>query len=151
MAVEKPSYLWSVLANHCPRCRHGNLFKYSNAYALKGNHYMQMNDYCPVCRQATDIEVGFYYGTSYVSYGITIMLSLVTFFLWWLLIGVSINDNRVFYWLGFNTLLLIVLQPPLMRFSRTLWLSWFVKYDENWEQEKASDPERIVKEHMGNW
>ncbi len=112
---------------------------------------MQMNDYCPVCRQATDIEVGFYYGTGYVSYGITIMLSLVTFFLWWLLIGVSINDNRVFYWLGFNTLLLIVLQPPLMRFSRTLWLSWFVKYDENWEQEKASDPERIVKEHMGNW
>ena len=108
---------------------------------------MKMNEYCPVCGQATDIEVGFYYGTGYVSYAVTIFLSIVTFFLWWLLIGVSINDNRVFYWLGFNTILLIVLQPPLMRFSRTLWLSWFVKYDENWEQKKVSDPERIKRTH----
>lgn len=110
-----------------------------------------MHAHCPVCGQATDLEVGFYYGTGYVSYGVTIFLSVVTFFLWWLLIGVSINDNRVFYWLGFNTVLLIVLQPPLMRFSRTLWLSWFVKYDENWEEKKATDPERVVKEHMQNW
>lgn len=151
MTVEKPSYLWSVFANHCPRCRRGDLFQYKNSYALKNGNYMRMHANCPVCGQITDIEVGFYYGTGYVSYGITIMLSLVTFFLWWALIGLSIDDNRVFYWLGFNTLLLIVLQPPLMRFSRSLWLSWFVKYDENWELQKASDPERIVKEHMGNW
>ena len=151
MTSGKPSYLWSVLTNQCPRCRRGDLFKFRNAYALKKSNYMKMHDNCPVCGQATDIEVGFYYGTGYVSYAITILLSLITFFLWWLLIGVSINDNRVFYWLGFNTLLLIVLQPPLMRFSRSLWLSWFVKYDENWEQSKANNPERIVKEHMKNW
>ncbi len=112
---------------------------------------MQMHDHCPVCGQATDLEVGFYYGTGYVSYAVTIGLSIITFFLWWAIIGVSINDNRVFYWLGFNTFLLIVLQPVLMRFSRTLWLSWFVKYDENWEKEKAPEPERVVKEHMKNW
>lgn len=151
MASEKPSYVWSVLNNRCPRCRRGDLFKYPNAYALRHSNYMKMHEHCPLCGQATDIEVGFYYGTGYVSYAITIFLSVVTFFLWWLVIGISINDNRVFYWLGFNTLLLIVLQPPLMRFSRTLWLSWFVKYDENWEQSKANDPERIVKEHMQNW
>ena len=151
MGSEKPSYAWSVLNNRCPRCRRGDLFKYRNAYALKHSNYMKMHEHCPVCGQATDIEVGFYYGTGYVSYAITIFLSVVTFFTWWLVIGISINDNRVFYWLAFNTLLLIVLQPPLMRFSRTLWLSWFVKYDENWEQSKATDPERIVKEHMQNW
>ena len=110
-----------------------------------------MHDHCPVCGQATDIEVGFYYGTGFVSYGVTVLLSGVTFVLWWLIIGVSINDNRVFYWLGFNTFLLIILQPPLMRFCRTLWLSWFVKYDENWEKEKPAEPERIVKEQMKNW
>jgi len=151
MASEKPSYLWSVFTNHCPRCRRGKIFKYDNAYALKGNRYMQMHDHCPVCGQATDIEVGFYYGTGFVSYGVTVLLSGVTFVLWWLIIGVSINDNRVFYWLGFNTFLLIILQPPLMRFCRTLWLSWFVKYDENWEKEKPAEPERIVKEQMKNW
>ena len=112
---------------------------------------MQMHERCPVCGQATDIEVGFYYGTGFVSYGVTVLLSAVTFVLWWILIGVSIDDNRVFYWLGFNTILLIVLQPPLMRFCRTLWLSWFVKYDADWENKKADEPERIVKEHMNNW
>lgn len=151
MAQDKPSYLWSVFANHCPRCRHGDLFIYHNAYALKKSNYMKMHEHCPACGQATDIEVGFYYGTGYVSYAITIFFSLITFFLWWLVIGISVSDNRIFYWLGFNTLLLIVLQPPLMRFSRTLWLSWFVKYDENWEHTKAADPERIIKDHMHNW
>lgn len=112
---------------------------------------MKMHDHCPVCGQATELEVGFYYGTGYVSYGISIGFSVVTFIAWWVLIGISINDNRVFWWLGINTFLLIVLQPVLMRFARSLWLSIFVKYDPDWENVKAEDPERIVKEQMGNW
>jgi len=112
---------------------------------------MKMYERCPLCGQATDLEVGFYYGTGYVSYAITVALSVVTFFMWWAFIGISVNDNSVFWWLGCNSFLLIVLQPVLMRFSRTLWLSWFVKYDPNWEKEKPQDPERIVKEQMGNW
>jgi hypothetical protein len=151
MADGNPSYLLSVLNNRCPRCRRGNIFKSKNAYALKGNQYMKMHEHCPVCNQPTELEVGFYYGTGYVSYGITIGLSIVTFFAWWALIGISVDDNRIFWWLGVNTALLIVLQPPLMRFSRTLWLSWFVKYDPDWEKHKPEDPERIVKEQMGNW
>lgn len=151
MSTEKPSYLLSVLANHCPRCRRGDIFQSKNAYALKGSKYMKMYERCPVCGQVTDIEVGFYYGTGYVSYGITMLFSGVSFILWWIFLGVSSDDNRVFWWLGINTVVLVILQPPLMRFCRTLWLSWFVSYDPNWEKEKAKDPERIVKEQMGNW
>lgn len=151
MASDKPSYIWSVISNHCPRCRRGDLFVSKNPYALKKNKYMQMHEHCPLCGQATDIEVGFYYGTGYVSYFLTIGLSVVSFLFWWLIIGISIDDNRVFWWLGINTFFLIVSQPVLMRFSRSIWLSWFVKYDENWKNEKAKDPERIVKEQMHNW
>jgi hypothetical protein len=151
MNSDKPSYLLSVLTNKCPRCRRGSIFQSNNAYALKGNKYMKMHEHCPVCGQQTDLEVGFYYGTGYVSYALTIGLSVVTFIVWWMLIGISVSDNRVFWWLGCNTILLIILQPPLMRFSRSLWLSWFVKYDPNWENKKPDDPERIIKEQMGNW
>ena len=151
MASNKPSLFWSVLTNRCPRCRRGDLFKSKNAYALKDGRYMQMHEHCPVCGQATDLEVGFYYGTGYVSYGITILLSGITFILWWILIGLSINDNRIFWWLGFNTVLLIVLQPVLMRLSRSVWISMLVKYDKDWETNKAEEPERIVKEQMNNW
>ena len=112
---------------------------------------MKMHDHCPLCGQATDIEVGFYYGTGYVSYFLTVFLSLITFGIWWLLIGISVYDNRIFYWLTINSVVLLALQPPLMRFSRSLWLSWFVKYDDHWETEKAKEPERIIKEEMNNW
>ena len=151
MAADKPSYIFSVLNNRCPRCRRGDIFQSKNAYALKGNRYMKMHEHCPICGQVTDLEVGFYYGTGYVSYFLTVFLSMISFALWWILIGISINDNRVFWWLGINTVVLILMQPLLMRFSRTLWLSWFVKYDENWENEKPEDPERIIKEQMGKW
>jgi hypothetical protein len=151
MAKDKPSYFLSVLTNRCPRCRRGDIFKSKNAYALKGSEYMKMHEHCPLCGQATDLEVGFYYGTGYVSYGITVLLSIITFIGWWIFIGISADDNRVIWWLVCNAVLLVILQPPLMRFSRSLWLSWFVKYDPDWETRKPEDPERIVKEQMGNW
>ncbi len=112
-----------------------------------------MHENCPVCDQPTDIEVGFYYGTSYVSYGVSVAISVTTFIAWWVLIGLSINDNRIFWWLGINSFLLLALQPWMMQFSRSLWISWFVKYDPEWRMKKI-DPlieERRNKEQMGNW
>ncbi len=147
----KPGYLISVLGNKCPRCREGYLFESHNAYALKKSKYIKMNEKCPVCGQPTDLEVGFYYGTSYVSYALTVAFSVATFIAWWVLIGFSLTDNRIFWWLGVNAVLLILLQPVFMRLSRTLWLSWFVSYDADWQQHPIKDPERVVKEHMGNW
>lgn len=147
----KPSYLLSVLGNKCPRCREGYIFQSKNPYELKGSRYIKMNTNCPVCGQPTEIEVGFYYGTSYVSYALTVAFSVTTFVAWWVLIGFSIDDNRIFYWLAINSALLLLMQPLFMRLSRSLWFSWFVKYDSNWRTNKIKEPERIVKEEMGNW
>ena len=38
-----------------------------------------MNASCPVCGQMTDIEVGFYYGTGYVSYLVAIAITIYQF------------------------------------------------------------------------
>jgi uncharacterized protein (DUF983 family) len=142
-------YLSTVFGCYCPRCREGKLFQHRLGFKLK--KIMLMNKYCPVCGQPTEIEVGFYYGTSYVSYVMTILLSVISFFLWWIIIGMSLEDNRFFYWIGFNAILLILLQPWLMRLSRSFWISWFVKYDPDWEKNKLDDFERIVPEQMNNW
>lgn len=112
---------------------------------------MKMNKKCPVCSQPTEIEVGFYYGTSYVSYGLTFIICILSFFAWWIVVGLSLDDNRFFYWIGFNALLLILLQPWLMRISRSFWISWFVKYDPNWDKNKPGELERIVPGEMNNW
>lgn len=110
-----------------------------------------MHEQCPACGQPTEIEVGFYYGTSYVSYALSVAYSVAAFIAWWVIIGFSLYDNRIFYYLIFNAITLIILQPLFMRLSRSLWLSWFVKYNPNWRVEKIADYERIVKEHMNNW
>jgi uncharacterized protein (DUF983 family) len=152
MPEKKPSrgYLSAVLGCHCPRCREGKLFKHPLSINFKRN--MEMNVTCPVCGQATEIEVGFYYGTSYVSYVLTVALSVASLVAWWLIVGLSVHDNRFFYWLGFNALLLIVLQPWLMRLSRSLWISWFVKYDPDWEEHQPEDvSERMNQDQAGNW
>lgn len=146
-----PSYVLSVLGNKCPRCREGYIFKSKNAYALKNSEYIKMPDKCPVCNQPTEIEVGFYYGTSYVSYALTVAYSVATFVAWWVLLGFSINDNSIFYWLGFNSVSMLLLQPLFMRLSRSMWLSWFVKYDPDWQKHPVGKQERVVEEHMGNW
>lgn len=152
MAEEKGrrSYLLSVLGCRCPRCREGKLFQYGVSANLKKN--MTMNETCPVCGQATEIEVGFYYGTSYVSYALTIALSVASLIAWWIIIGLSVNDNSVFYWLGFNAILLLLLQPWLMRLSRSVWISWFVRYNPQWKEHKPGDvSERINKDQGTNW
>ena len=91
--------------------------------------FMKMHDNCPVCGQKMELEPSFYYGTGYVSYSITVALTVATFIAWWVLIGFSFKDNRFFYWIAFNAVFLIALQPYLMRLSRTVWLSFFVKYN----------------------
>ncbi|MGZ3939152.1 MAG: DUF983 domain-containing protein [Flavisolibacter sp.] len=116
---------------------------------LKRN--MEMNEECPVCRQPTDIEVGFYYGTGYISYLVCIGIVIISFFLWFLTIGFSFQDKRFLFWIVFTCIFLTLLQPWLMRFSRVLWLSFFVKYDPDWTYHKPEDPERIIKEQMNNW
>ena len=143
-------YLSSTLSCRCPRCREGKLFQNPVSISLKKN--MQMNKFCTLCGQPSEIEVGFYYGTSYVSYVLTVALSVVTLIAWWVIVGLSVNDNRLFYWMGFNAVLLLALQPWLMRFSRSLWISWFVKYDPHWKENQPVDvSERMNAEQANNW
>lgn len=116
---------------HCPRCRRGKLFKDYSSYNFK--HTFDMHEECTVCKQKFDMEPGFWYGTGYVSYALAIAFSVATFIAWWVLIGISINDNRVFWWLGINSVLLVLLQPVLIRLSRTIYLYFFVSYDADYQ------------------
>jgi hypothetical protein len=115
------------------------MFHTRKVYDLK--RFMKMNEKCPVCGQRMELEIGFYYGTSYISYALTVALSVITFIAWWLTIGFSLEDHRLFYWIGINGLLLLLLQPWLMRLSRAVWLSFFVQYTMDWDQPDPAEPD----------
>jgi len=146
---QKPNIVLSILQNKCTRCRRGKIYRYNNPYDLR--NFMKMNERCPVCAQPLDMEPGFYYGTNLVSYALAILLSVATFVLWWVFIGFSLQDKRFFMWLLANGLLLVTLQPPLMRLSRTIWLAFFVPYSASWDKGDIVEPERINQDQMHNW
>jgi uncharacterized protein (DUF983 family) len=143
-------YFSSTLGCRCPRCRDGKLFKNPISLGFKKN--LEMNKDCPVCGQPTEIEVGFYYGTSYVSYALSVAMSVASLIAWWAIIGLSLEDNRFFFWIGFNAILLLALQPWLMRVSRSFWISWFVTYNPHWEEQGPVDvSERLNPDQADNW
>jgi uncharacterized protein (DUF983 family) len=148
-AHNKPNVVLSIIQNKCPRCRRGRLYQFSNAYNLRS--FMKMNQRCPVCGQPLDMEPGFYYGTNMVSYALAVLISAASFIIWLLTIGFSFHDKRFFAWMAVNAVLLVVLQPPLMRLSRTIWLAFFVPYSPDWDKGDIIEPERVNKEHQNNW
>jgi len=70
--ITRPNFFWSLFFQKCPRCRTGDMFRTRRPYDLK--RFMKMNERCPVCGQRMEIEIGFYYGTSYISYALTVAL-----------------------------------------------------------------------------
>lgn len=145
----KPNLILSLLTSKCTRCRRGDMFQEKNPYHLKRT--MRMNERCPVCGQPLDMEPGFYYGTNMISYALAVLVSVITFAVWWLTIGFSLKDSRFFWWLGLNAVLLVLLQPPLMRISRTVWLLFFVGYSPRWHEGDVVQEYNVNKEQGANW
>jgi uncharacterized protein (DUF983 family) len=125
-----PSIIHSIAANKCPHCRQGDLFLTANPYDLKNT--MKMPDHCPVCGQPYELHTGFYFGTGYVSYALSVIILIMSAVVWAYTIGFSVHDNSVFWWLGCAAFLLIILQPMMQRIGRSVWIHCFVRYDKDW-------------------
>jgi uncharacterized protein (DUF983 family) len=137
-----PNALWSIFTNKCPRCRRGDMFTNKSAYRkLSLKHIFAMPNECPVCGQKFDLEPGFWVGTSYVSYALTVAMSVATFVAWYVLIGFSIKDgdNRIYYCLAANAAILLLAQPWLMRLSRVLYIRFFISYDKDYVKTKPKE------------
>ncbi len=135
MCAEKhqknPGLVLSVLTNKCPHCRQGKLFTQSNPYSIRRN--LEMPEHCAVCGQRFELQTGFYFGTGYVSYGLSLMVLSFIFILWHLIFGLSIMDSSIFWCLGTSIAILLLLQPVLQRMARSIWIAFFVRYDKNWK------------------
>lgn len=136
----KPNYFWSIFTMKCPRCRRGPMFKNNNPWRLR--KVFDMPETCAECGQPYELEPGFWYGTGYVSYALSVAFSVTSFVAWFVLIGMSTQDNRFFIWLGTNIFLLIFLQPWLMRLSRVIYLYFFVKYDPDYKNRKIEEAQK---------
>ncbi|MCK7555470.1 DUF983 domain-containing protein [Chitinophaga sedimenti] len=147
-APKRESFV-KIFACKCPRCRQGDMFEDKNPYHLKST--MKMHKRCPVCDQPFELEVGFFYGSGYVSYALSVAISVGTLALWWFTIGLGLDDNRFLYWIITNAVLLISLQPLLMRLARAIWIAFFVGYDPDWKNSAPVQTDRTNEAMSNAW
>jgi len=126
----KMGILSSVLRNKCPRCHEGDLFLTKNPYSF--SNIDKMPDTCPNCGQKYWIEPGFYYGAMYISYALTVALSVAVFVAMIVLWHFDIK-----WYLGLNFTAMAVLFPLIFRLSRSIWAHIFIKPKKQATQENA--------------
>ncbi|MDQ6477518.1 DUF983 domain-containing protein [Dyadobacter sp. LHD-138] len=114
--------LYSIARLKCPRCHRGNLFTKRNPYSFKDS--MKMPDRCAVCNRDFQIEPGFYIGALWTSFPIVIFMMAFLSIL--LLVFVKMDLEWFFVAI---TVILLLLQPIIIRLGRAIWINIFVDYE----------------------
>ena len=102
------------------------MFKTKSIFPL--DKMLDMYVRCPVCDLKYELEAGFWFGTGYISYGISVGLIIMLAVIFAFTYGFDFNDNSIFIFLGVAIVFMVLMQPILMRFSRAIYLRIFVKY-----------------------
>lgn len=119
--MKKVSALNSIVTCKCPRCRKGLVYEYQNPYHPK---FGRMHEKCSNCGLVYDMEQGFWYGAMYVSYAFGVAISIPI-----VLILSYTTELTIFEITGVVFVALLLLMPPMFRYSRSVWLHIFVRYD----------------------
>jgi len=127
MAIfKKGTKLYSIVYLKCPRCQEGDLF--TDKHPIYINTMLKMPPKCLVCKQNFVFESGFYSAALWTSYPIVIFcaLSIVLIFF----VGLHITGA----WLLIITaVILLTLQPYIMRIGRSILINNFVDYNPNFK------------------
>ena len=138
--MAKKNKIAAIVSMKCPKCREGDMF---NAPITQGIY--KMNKECPVCKQAFELEPGFYWGAMYVGYGLSggYMLSTVGAML--LFLNWSVE-------LAFTISILggIIIFPLIARLARVIWLNIYVGYDKNFADTLNKAESKNVESALGD-
>ncbi len=122
----------SAIKEECPRCAKGDLYVHNHHLPFSKKTF-QMKKYCPECGLKYEKEIGFFYGSMFVSYALNIAL-FVIFLLIYLFIF-----KPYYGWTYFAVAYLLatfLLTGVIFRWSRALWLAALIKYEPGVKDEK---------------
>ena len=120
--IKPGSKLYSIFHLKCPRCHKGDLYVNQNPYGFR--NFFDMPSHCSHCNLKYQPEPGYFFGAMYVSYALSITLAgVIWFFL--TLLGLS-------FWVVIWTVILVLMLtiPPMFKYSRAIWLNFFMHFDE---------------------
>ncbi|MEQ9441071.1 MAG: DUF983 domain-containing protein [Cyclobacteriaceae bacterium] len=133
--MQRKSAGYAILNHKCPRCRTGNIFRYSLFQKL--TRFTDTYKKCPHCSLQYEREPGFFFGAMYVSYGLTMAVLLTTAFVLYNFFG----DPELIVYIISVPVVVFLLVPVVFRYSRTIYLHAFggVKYQPHLATEVSSE------------
>jgi uncharacterized protein (DUF983 family) len=118
-----PSFLYGLFSNKCPNCRKGRVFTQKGIFPL--GKLLEINPECPNCGQKLIYERNNGGG---INYALTVILLFLNLLWYWPIFGLSYLDNSIYYFLVTSIVVVLLLQPWLMRLSRMIYLYLFIHY-----------------------
>ena len=112
--------VYSVVFNKCPQCHQGKVLTYP-PYQI--NKLLDTGESCVHCELKYEKEPGFFYGAMYVSYALTSIVFIVAY-----LLQLLVDLPETQFALSMVSFILLTF-PLVARWSRLLWLNFFVSYD----------------------
>jgi uncharacterized protein (DUF983 family) len=122
--LSKGSKLYSILFNKCPKCHTGNFWASDNPFK---NMFFSTENSCKTCENCSldyELETGFWYGSMYVSYAISVAVML----LFWSLTTSLFSTITTFNEILIIVIAIILVSPLNYHVSRLIWINFFIKY-----------------------
>ena len=122
----KGSKFYSIVTGNCPRCHEESMYKVKNSYILTTVY--DMHEKCSHCGLKYKIEPSFFFGAMFVSYGLGVLLGIITFLISHYAFLSNLKTSFVAIMLS-----LTAFMPIIMRWSRNIWINLNISYDKDWK------------------
>lgn len=122
MSDKLPSFVSGVFKMKCPHCGKGDIFVQKSVFPL--STCLKTVEDCSVCGEKITRRSGEAPG---MNYAVTVVVYAICFTLYALIFGISFDDNSIYYAFFSSTLIILLLQPWLMRISKVLYLYIFTR------------------------
>ena len=124
--LKKGFKLYSILTGTCPKCHQESMYKIKNSYIL--SKVFEMHEKCSHCGLKYKIEPSFFFGAMFVSYGLGVLLGIVTFLISHYGFHTNLKTSFIAIMLS-----LTCFMPIIMRLARNIWINLIIGYDKDWK------------------
>lgn len=123
----KGSKIYAMITGCCPKCHEESM--YLNANPFNVLKIYAMHETCSHCKQVYKIEPSFFFGAMFVSYGLGVLIGIITFLVLHFVFQANLKTAFISI-----VVALILSNTLIMRMSRNIWINIFIHFDKNWKE-----------------
>ena len=123
----KGSKIYAMITGCCPKCHEESMYLDANPFNIMKIY--AMHETCSHCKQVYKIEPSFFFGAMFVSYGLGVLIGIITFLISFFVFHANLKTSFIAIIVA-----LILCNTLIMRLSRNIWINIFVHFDKNLEE-----------------